>query len=39
MINKEQIDIIIFESQATVHELLKELEEEEADSGESETYG
>ena len=40
MINQEQIDIMIFEAQAIVHELVKEIEEEEVDSGEeSETYG
>jgi len=34
MINQEQIDLMIFEAQAIVHDILKDLDEEEVDDGE-----
>jgi len=34
MITKEEIDTMIFEAQAKVHDLVKEIEEKEEDSGE-----
>ena len=40
MITQEELDIMVFEAQANVHEIMKEITEEEVeDDGEDETYG